>query len=41
LGYTSWLATRFPGQNDSQVVLTLPTIDEISAALRKNPEARS
>jgi type VI secretion system protein ImpH len=41
LGYTSWLATRFPGQNDSQVVLTLPTVDEISAALRKNPEARS
>lgn len=32
LGLTSWLSTRAASQDDEQVTLTIPTVDEIAAA---------
>jgi type VI secretion system protein ImpH len=41
LGYTSWLTTRFPRQDDTQVVLRLPTLDEVAAQQRLHPLAKA
>ncbi|GAB3438544.1 type VI secretion system baseplate subunit TssG [Insolitispirillum peregrinum] len=35
LGYSAWLSTRTPRSDDTQVVLTVPTVDEIAAALTR------